>query len=83
MREVAHLEKNLQRLETDVESKLVERRQDEVFIRLLSRLDDKQKAEMSAATTVAGQATKAAYVGARVAHFTSTRRLCWGKAHIN
>jgi DnaK suppressor protein len=46
LREVAHLEEELLWLETDVESELVERGQDEVFIRLLSRLDDKQKAEI-------------------------------------
>ncbi len=46
LREVAYLEKDLLWLETDSESELVERAQDEVFIRLLSRLDDRQKAEI-------------------------------------
>jgi len=46
--EVAHLEEDLLWLETDKESELVERGQDETFIRLLARLDDQQKAEIGA-----------------------------------
>lgn len=47
-REVAQIEDDLLWLETDVESELVERGQDETFIRLLARLDDRQKAEIEA-----------------------------------
>ena len=46
--EVAHVEEDLLWLETDKESELVERGQDETFIRLLARLDDQQKAEIGA-----------------------------------
>jgi DnaK suppressor protein len=46
--EVAHLEEDLLWLEMDKESELVERGQDETFIRLLARLDDQQKAEIGA-----------------------------------
>ena len=48
LREVAHVEEDLLWLETDRESELVERGQDETFIRLLARLDDHQKAEIEA-----------------------------------
>jgi DnaK suppressor protein len=44
--DVAEIEDDLRWLEEDVESELVERGQDETFIRLLSRLDDRQKAEI-------------------------------------
>jgi len=40
------LEEDLLWLETDVESELVECGQDEHFIRLLARLDDRQKPEI-------------------------------------
>jgi len=45
-RAVAQIEEELLWLETDVESEMVERAQDETFIRLLARLDDQQKAEI-------------------------------------
>jgi DnaK suppressor protein len=45
-RAVAQIEEELLWLETDVESEMVERAQDETFIRLLARLDDRQKAEI-------------------------------------
>jgi DnaK suppressor protein len=45
-RAVAQIEDELLWLETDVESEMVERAQDETFIRLLARLDDRQKAEI-------------------------------------
>jgi len=45
-RAVAQLEDELLWLETDVESEMVERAQDETFIRLLARLDDREKAEI-------------------------------------
>ena len=45
-RAVAQIEEELLWLETDVESEIVERAQDETFIRLLARLDDQQKAEI-------------------------------------
>ncbi len=45
-RSVAQIEDDLRWLETDVESELVERGQDETFIRLLARLDDQEKAEI-------------------------------------
>lgn len=48
LREVAHVEEDLLWLEADTEPELVERGQDEVFIRLLARLDDQQKAEIEA-----------------------------------
>jgi len=44
--DVAQLEDELRWLETDVESESVERGQNENTIRLLSRLDDRQKAEL-------------------------------------
>lgn len=46
-REVAQLEEDLLWLETDVESEPLERGQDETFIRLLARLDDREKAEIA------------------------------------
>lgn len=45
-RDVAQMEDELLWLETDVEPELIERSQDENIIRLLSRLDDRQKAEL-------------------------------------
>ncbi|MBI3809369.1 MAG: TraR/DksA C4-type zinc finger protein [Nitrospirae bacterium] len=45
-RTVAQIEDELLWLETDVESEMVERAQDEIFIRLLARLDDREKAEI-------------------------------------
>ena len=45
-RAVAQIEDELLCLETDVESEMVERAQDATFIRLLARLDDRQKAEI-------------------------------------
>lgn len=45
-RAVAQIEDDLHWLETDVESELVERGQDETFIRLLARLDDQEKVEI-------------------------------------
>lgn len=45
-REAAQIEGDLYWLETDVESELVERGQDGTFIRLLARLDDRDKAEI-------------------------------------
>jgi RNA polymerase-binding protein DksA len=45
-RDVAQLEDELLWLETDIESELVERGQNENTIRVLSRLDDRQKAEL-------------------------------------
>jgi len=45
-RAVAQIEEELLWLETDVESEMVERAQDETCIRLLARLDDRQKAEI-------------------------------------
>lgn len=45
-RAVAQIEDELLWLETDVESEMVERAQDATFIRLLARLDDRQKAEI-------------------------------------
>lgn len=44
--DVAEMEDDLLWLEEDVESEMLERGQDETFIRLLSRLDDRQKAEI-------------------------------------
>jgi len=46
LRAVAQIEDELLWLETDVESEMVERAQDETFIRLLARLDDRQRAEI-------------------------------------
>ena len=45
-RDVAQLEDELLWLETDVESESVERGQTETSIRILSRLDDRQKVEL-------------------------------------
>jgi DnaK suppressor protein len=45
-RAVAQIEDELLWLETDIESEMVERAQDATFIRLLARLDDRQKAEI-------------------------------------
>jgi DnaK suppressor protein len=61
LREVAHLEEDLRWLETDVESELVERGQDEVFIRLLSRLDDQQKSEIVAIDHALGRIANGQY----------------------
>ena len=61
LREVAHLEEELLWLETDVESELVERGQDEVLIRLLARLDDQQKAEIEAIDRALGKIANGDY----------------------
>jgi DnaK suppressor protein len=61
LREVAHLEEDLRWLETDAESELVERGQDEVFIRLLARLDDQQKAEIEAIDRAFGKIANGDY----------------------
>ena len=61
LREVAHLEEDLLWLETDRESELVERGQDETFIRLLARLDDQQKAEIEAIDRALGKIANGDY----------------------
>jgi DnaK suppressor protein len=61
LREVAHLEEELLWLETDVESELVERGQDEVLIRLLAQLDDQQKAEIEAIDHALGKIANGDY----------------------
>lgn len=47
-RAVARIEEDLRWLETDVQPESEERGQDENLIRLLARLDDRQKAEIQA-----------------------------------
>jgi DnaK suppressor protein len=61
LRGVAHLEEDLLWLETDAESELVERGQDEVFIRLLARLDDQQKAEIEEIDRALGKIANSNY----------------------
>ena len=61
LREVAHHEEDLLWLETDRESELVERGQDETFIRLLARLDDQQKAEIEAIDRALGKIANGDY----------------------
>ena len=61
LREVAHVEEDLLWLETDRESELVERGQDETFIRLLARLDDQQKAEIQAIDRALGKIANGDY----------------------
>jgi len=48
LKSVARIEEDLRWLETDVEPESEERGQDENLIRLLARLDDRQKAEIEA-----------------------------------
>ena len=61
LREVAHVEEDLLWLETDKESELVERGQDETLIRLLARLDDQQKAEIEAIDRALGRIANGDY----------------------
>jgi DnaK suppressor protein len=60
-KEVADIEDDLLWLETDIESEREERAQDETFIRLLARLDDRQKAEIEEIDRALGRIANEVY----------------------
>ena len=60
-RDVAQIEDDLLWLETDVEPEAEERGQDENVIRLLARLDDRQKAEIEEIDRALGKISRGEY----------------------
>jgi len=60
-RDVAQIEDDLLWLETDVEPEVEERAQDENVIRLLARLDDRQKAEIEEIDRALGKIARGEY----------------------
>ena len=65
-RDVAQHEEDLRWLETDLESERVERAQDETFIRLLARLDDRDKKEIEEIDQALGRLANGDYARCEV-----------------